>query len=65
MRRRHGDHGLSVPGTAGTILQATFDRDRPTSPLEFKLVRAAANLASILLDFALPRAENEYRIAAR
>lgn len=56
---------FSVPGTAGTILQATFDRDCAPSPLEFKLLKAAANLASIVLDFAPPRAENEYPIAAR
>jgi hypothetical protein len=45
---------FSVPQTSGRahILQATFDRDYRLSPMEFRLLKAAASLAAVVLEFA-------------
>jgi CheY-like chemotaxis protein len=39
-------------GTHAAILQATFESDRPPTPGEFKLLKAAATLAAVVLEFA-------------
>jgi CheY-like chemotaxis protein len=45
---------FSVPQASGRtpILQATFDRDYRPSPMEFRLLKAAATLAAVVLEFA-------------
>jgi len=56
---------FSVPGVPGSILQATFDRDLAPSPLEFRLLKAAANLAAVVMEFVPRQRELQPRIAAR
>jgi hypothetical protein len=44
---------FKVPAGSGfAVLQTTFERGRPPSPMEFKVLKAAANLAAVLLEFA-------------
>jgi hypothetical protein len=45
---------FTVPQGSGPspILQATFDRDYRPSPMEFRLLKAAASLAAVVLEFA-------------
>ena len=45
---------FSVPQGSGPspILQVTFDRDYRPSPMEFRLLKAAASLAAVVLEFA-------------
>jgi hypothetical protein len=44
---------FKVPaGSGSAVLQTTFERGRPPSPMEFKVLKAAANLAAVLLEFA-------------
>jgi hypothetical protein len=50
---------FSVPGGSGSpVLQATFERNSPPSALDFKLLKAAASLAAVVLEFA-PLTEEE------
>jgi hypothetical protein len=44
---------FTVPSAAASaVLQATFDRSRPPSAMEFKVLKSSAYLAAVLLDFA-------------
>lgn len=45
---------FSIPGTAGqrSILQAIFERDYQPTAKEFRLLKAAAGLAAVILEFA-------------
>lgn len=44
---------FTVPSASGrAVLQASFDRTRPPSATEFKILKSAAYLAAVLLEFA-------------
>jgi CheY-like chemotaxis protein len=44
---------FSIPSASGTaVLQATFDRARPPSAMEFRVLKSAVYLAAVLLEFA-------------
>ena len=54
-RGARGDDSIyfTIPWASGpAVLQATFDRTRPPSAMEFKVLKSSAYLAAVLLDFA-------------
>ena len=56
---------FSIPSGSGTaVLQATFDRARPPSAMEFKVLKSAVYLAAALLEFAPFERDCELRALA-
>jgi hypothetical protein len=56
---------FSIPSASGTaVLQATFDRARPPSAMEFKVLKSAVYLAAALLEFAPFERDCELRALA-